>query len=312
MEEELITKEHIPFYSIRAGKLRRYFSLQNLLDVFKVSYGIIQSILLIKTLNPDVIFSKGGYVSLPVVIAAKVLRKRVVIHESDVYPGITTRISSKFASTICVSWQKTLEIFRGKNAVLTGIPVREELKEGSKERGYTFTKLEKNALPVLLVVGGSLGAGKINDFIKENMHTLLEEYNIIHLVGRGKGFSVEIPDQLKDRYVQIEFVGEEMKDIFALTDIVISRAGSTALAEFIYLQKPVIMTPLTKAQSRGDQYDNAEEFMKMYPRTSVMIEEEKLEITLLLKTMIALHNTGKEKSSVTSAVDLITEILLSK
>lgn len=281
MEQTLITQEGVSFYSIKAGKLRRYFSLQNILDIFKVLSGIFKSILLIKKLSPDVIFSKGGYVCLPVVIAAKVLKKRVIIHESDVYPGIATRISSKFASTICVSWQRTLSLFPGKNVVLTGIPVREELKNGSKEKGYAFTGIEKNNLPTILVVGGSLGAGSINNFLKENASSLLMQYNIIHLVGKGKAFFLSLDEDIRKRYVQLEFVGEEMADIFALTDVAISRAGSTALAEFIYLQKPVIMIPLTKAQSRGDQYDNAEEFMKMWPEMGRVINEENLTIEMI-------------------------------
>lgn len=312
MEKELISKEGVPFYAIQAGKLRRYFSLQNIADVFKVLFGIFQSIFLIIKLSPDVVFSKGGYVSLPVVIAAKILQKQVIIHESDVYPGLTTRISSKFASTICVSWKKTLSLFPGKNAVLTGIPVREELKDGSKENGYNFTGLEKNKLPVILVVGGSLGAGSINDFIKKNAAEILSQYNILHLVGKGKSFPVSLESEVEKRYVQIEFAGDEMKDIFALTNIVISRAGSTALAEFIYLQKPVLMIPLTRAQSRGDQYDNAEEFMKMYPEMGRMVEEKDLEMKALLKTLKELLSAKAPLNVSSSAVQDITNLLTTK
>lgn len=277
----MVEKESIPFYSIHAGKMRRYVSIKNFFDLFVIPLGILESVIHLVRLRPDVIFSKGGYVSFHVVVAGWILRKKIIIHESDVVPGLTTRLSSHFASIICISWERTKRYFPTKHVELTGIPVREELRNGNKEKARLFCNLEQNALPTLLVIGGSLGAGNINTFIWTHLMPLTEAYNVVHIVGKGKSQPMNLKEY-SSRYCQLEFVQEELPDILALSDVIISRAGSTFLAECAYIQKPLIMIPLPLTQSRGDQFDNAEEYMKLWPGRGLVILEEEMEIGELL------------------------------
>lgn len=297
----------IPFYGIVAGKLRRYLSIKNFFDLFLIPLGIIQSILHILRIQPDVVFSKGGYVSLHVVVAAWILRKRIIIHESDVLPGLTTKLCAPMASTICVSWERTEKLFSKYPVVRTGIPVREELSLGKSTLGRDFANIEENQLPTLLIVGGSLGAGSINSFIRNHLGQLLREFNVVHIVGKGKYETLTLPAELKKRYAQFEFVGEEIAHLFALSSVIIARAGSTFLAECASLGKPLIMIPLPLSQSRGDQFDNAKEYIKIFPENSTTIDEEQLSYPLLVEAVekiLHTHTTAALSSSSERIIEL--------
>ena len=258
MEKKLIEDIGIPYYGISSGKLRRYFDLKNFTDPFRVIKGYFEAGKLLSRLKPDVIFSKGGFVTVPVVMAAKKRKIPVIIHESDMTPGLANKLSIPSASKICCNFPETVEHLPEGKAVLTGSPIREELFQGKKEEGLKLCNFSQNK-PVLLVIGGSLGSVAINRAIRDNLDQLLEKYQIIHLCGRGN-----LDQTLADTqgYKQFEYVKKELKHYFACADIVVSRAGANAICELLSLRKPNILIPLGLEASRGDQILNAESFEK--------------------------------------------------
>ncbi|WP_216697566.1 undecaprenyldiphospho-muramoylpentapeptide beta-N-acetylglucosaminyltransferase [Anaerostipes faecalis] len=258
MEKKLIEDIGIPYYGISSGKLRRYFDLKNFTDPFRVIKGYFEAGKLLSRLKPDVIFSKGGFVTVPVVMAAKKRKIPVIIHESDMTPGLANKLSIPSASKICCNFPETVEHLPEGKAVLTGSPIREELFQGKKEEGLKLCNFSQDK-PVLLVIGGSLGSVAINRAIRDNMDQLLEKYQIIHLCGRGN-----LDQTLADTqgYKQFEYVKKELKHYFACADIVVSRAGANAICELLSLRKPNILIPLGLEASRGDQILNAESFEK--------------------------------------------------
>ncbi len=267
MERELI--EALPgvaYHGISAGKLRRYSNIKNLTDPFRVVKGYFQSLALMKQLKPAGVFSKGGFVSVPVVLAAGARRVPVVIHESDMTPGLATKLCLPTAKKACTTFEKTAQIL-GAKGVCTGTPLRNELLHGSSEAGRKWLGLDHK--PVILVMGGSLGAKAVNDQIRAVLPRLLPEFNIVHICGSGKlKEGLDFPG-----YVQREYIHEKLPDVMALADIVVSRAGSNSINEFLALHKPMLLIPLPAEHSRGDQLDNAEEFEKRgYAKK--MLEEE--------------------------------------
>ena len=256
MEHGLIAEiPEVYYHCISSGKLRRYFSWQNFLDPFRVLYGIGQSRRILKQVHPDVIFSKGGFVSVPVVIAAG--RIPVVAHESDYSPGLSNRIAGHFTDHVCVSFEDTLKDLKRNNGTYTGTPIRNELYHGSRERALSFTGLSGNK-PVLLCMGGSLGAQRLNELLRDALPDLLPYFDIIHLCGHGK----MDPNLSAEGYVQYEFIEQELPDLFALSDVVLSRAGANAVFELLALNKPSVLVPLTLHSTRGDQLLNAKYFKK--------------------------------------------------
>lgn len=258
MEREMIESQlpEIPYHKISSGKLRRYISFENIKDIFKVLKGIFDSRRILKKEKPDLLFSKGGFVSVPVVIAAKSLKIPTIIHESDLTPGLANKIALKFAKKIYTTFEDTLQYLPSEKADFVGATVREDLKSGDKNRGYQLTEFKDNK-KVLLIMGGSLGSKKLNDIIRDNLDALLKNYQVIHLTGKG------LLDQSftdKEGYVQFEFVKDDLTDLLAITDTVISRAGSNAIYEFLALRIPMLLIPLGLDQSRGDQIDNAKNF----------------------------------------------------
>lgn len=256
IEKELISGiEGVTFHEIPAGKLRRYISLKNLTDPFKVIKGISESKKILSEIRPDVVFSKGGYVSVPVVMAAAKIAP-VVAHESDYTPGIATKISAKFASRICVSFEDTLKCLPKGKAVHTGSPIRDALFEGNAERGRQFLGFTSDK-PVFMIMGGSLGAQAVNEAVRASLSELTERFNIVHICGKGKA------DESFSNYagyVQLEYVKEELPDIFAAADMVLSRAGANSVFELLALAKPSVLVPLPGKNSRGDQILNAAYF----------------------------------------------------
>ncbi|HCY6510615.1 TPA: undecaprenyldiphospho-muramoylpentapeptide beta-N-acetylglucosaminyltransferase [Staphylococcus aureus] len=280
IEREMIESQlpEIKYYPISSGKLRRYISLENAKDVFKVLKGILDARKVLKKEKPDLLFSKGGFVSVPVVIAAKSLNIPTIIHESDLTPGLANKIALKFAKKIYTTFEETLNYLPKEKADFIGATIREDLKNGNAHNGYQLTGFNENK-KVLLVMGGSLGSKKLNSIIRENLDALLQQYQVIHLTGKGLK-----DDQVKKSgYIQYEFVKEDLTDLLAITDTVISRAGSNAIYEFLTLRIPMLLVPLGLDQSRGDQIDNANHFAdKGYAKA---IDEEQLTAQILLQEL---------------------------
>ena len=270
IEKDLITGIDIPYHSISSGKLRRYFDVKNFTDPFKVMKGYLQASKLLKQLKPDIVFSKGGFVSVPVVLAAKHRHIPCIIHESDMTPGLANKLAIPSATKVCCNFPETLKYLPNGKAVLTGSPIRQELFQGNKERGLSFCGFTSDK-PVILVIGGSLGAVAVNNAVRESLDELLKHFQIIHLCGKGK---VEPSLQQKQGYVQFEYIKKELSDLFACTDLMISRAGANAICEILSLRKPNILIPLSAAASRGDQILNARSFEKQ--GYSFVMEEESL------------------------------------
>lgn len=275
IEKGLIEKIGIPYYGISSGKLRRYLSAKNVSDVFRVMKGMREARNLVKKLKPDVVFSKGGFVSVPVVYAAKSCKVPAIIHESDMTPGLANKLCIKKAAKVCCNFPETIKYLPAGKAVHTGTPLRRELFTGSREKGLEFTGFDGNK-PVLLIVGGSTGALRVNEAIWNILDTLLEKYDIIHLCGKGKK-KAELDGRAG--YVQYEYISEELKDLFALADVVVSRAGANAVCELLALRKPTVLVPLSAAASRGDQILNAESF-KRSGYSFLLYEEELTDETL--------------------------------
>ena len=270
IEKTLMEGCHVPYYGISSGKLRRYFDLKNFSDPFKVLKGFSEASKLLKNLKPDVVFSKGGFVSVPVVIAAAKQRIPVVIHESDMTPGLANKLSIPAASKVCCNFPETLNHLPKGKAVLSGSPIREELLTGNREKALAFTGLTGKK-PVLLIIGGSLGSVVVNEAVRGILPTLLKKFEIIHLCGKGK---LDQTLTAMNGYVQYEYISDELKDLFALSDIVISRAGANSICEFLALRKPALLIPLSAAASRGDQILNAHSFEKQ--GFAAVLEEEQL------------------------------------
>lgn len=258
IEKSLVADANLPYHAISSGKLRRYFSWQNFVDPFKIGFGFIQAVFKMIRIKPGIVFSKGGFVTVPVVYAAKLLRVPVIIHESDFTPGLANKLSAPMAKKICTTFPETLKHLPKEKAVHTGSPIRASILSGSSDKGYHFTGLSQEK-PVVLVMGGSLGAKGINDAIRSNLDRLLEKYQIIHLCGKD-----HVDEGLKDipGYVQYGYVKQELSDIFAITDLMVSRAGANAICEIAALSIPNILIPLPLGCSRGDQILNAASFEK--------------------------------------------------
>ena len=294
IEKTLIEACDVPYYGISSGKLRRYFDLKNFSDPFKVLKGFSEASKLLKKLKPDVVFSKGGFVSVPVVIAASRHKIPVVIHESDMTPGLANKISIPSASKVCCNFPETIAHLPKGKAVLTGSPIREELMSGDRKKALAFTGLSGKK-PVLLIIGGSLGSVIVNEAVRSILPKLLERFEIIHLCGKGK---LDHTLTAMSGYVQYEYISDELKDLFALSDIVISRAGANSICEFLALRKPALLIPLSAAASRGDQILNARSFEKQ--GYAAVLEEEELNGDTLLH---ALNTLWENRDSYVSAME---------
>lgn len=309
IEKELIEQFRIPYHGISSGKLRRYFSTKNFTDPFRVLKGFGEANKLIKELKPDVIFSKGGFVSVPVVMAGGRRHVPTIIHESDMTPGLANKISIPSATKVCCNFPETLEHLPDNKAVLTGSPIRQELLTGDKTAALKFCGLSGDK-PVILIIGGSLGSVAVNNAVRLILPELLQDFHVIHLCGKGK-----IDASLKDLngYVQFEYIQDELKDLFALTDIVISRAGANAICELMALRKPNLLIPLSANASRGDQILNARSFERQ--GFSIVLEEEDLSKEALLAAIRRLYENrtsyidAMSKSSQQNSIDTIINLI---
>ena len=310
IEKEIITKNNIPFYGISSGKLRRYFSMHNFTDPFKFLKVVVQSLHILSKEKPDVIFSKGGFVAVPVVIAASIKRIPVVAHESDMTPGLANKLSAPFCDKLCVTFRESLKYIKEDKGILTGSPIREEILKGNKKEGLKICNFEGEK-EVLLIMGGSLGSQLINNEIRKNLKKLLEDFDIIHICGKGN-----IDESLvKEKgYKQFEYVSEELPHLMKCADYIISRAGANSIFEFLALKKPTLLIPLSKKASRGDQILNSRSFEK--EGYSLVIEEEELKGDALYNKILELKHKKDElvnnmnKGQSTNGVDSIVKILL--
>lgn len=309
IEKELIQQLGIPYHGISSGKLRRYFSMQNFTDPFRVLKGFGEAKKIIKALKPDVIFSKGGFVSVPVVVAGKQCRIPTIIHESDMTPGLANKLAIPSATKVCCNFPETLTHLPKDKAVLTGSPIRQELLSGDREAALKFCKLTPDK-PVILIIGGSLGSAIVNNAVRAILPELLKEFHVIHLCGKGK-----TDDSLKDLkgYVQFEYIKQELKDLFLLADIVISRAGANSICELLALHKPNLLIPLSARASRGDQILNARSFERQ--GFSMVLEEEELTAATLLHAVQKLYKEkdvyieSMKKSSQQDSIQTILDLI---
>lgn len=288
IEKELISNFDIPYYGISSGKLRRYFDLKNFTDPFRVIKGFAEAEKIIKTIKPDVIFSKGGFVTVPVIKAAKRCRVPSVLHESDISPGLANRLCISSAAAICANFPETLEHLPENKAHLTGSPIRKELFSGNRLKGLDFCGFTANK-PVILVIGGSLGSVRVNEAVREILPQLLETYQVIHLCGKDK---IDESLQGMEGYVQYEYIQKELCDLLDAADIVISRAGANAICELLALHKPNILIPLSLEASRGDQILNAASFKKQ--GFSYVLQEEELNSERLLAAVKEVEEKKEE------------------
>lgn len=270
IERKLIEGAGIPYDGISSGKLRRYFDVKNFSDPFRVVKGYAEARRLLKRYRPDVVFSKGGFVAVPVVLAAKHYKIPTIIHESDMTPGLANKICIPSAAKVCCNFPETLPFLPKDKAVLSGSPIRRELLEGDRLTGLTYTGLSANR-PILLVIGGSLGSVAVNQTVRKILPRLLDTYQVIHICGKGN-----LDESLigREGYVQYEYVDAPLRHLFAAADLIISRAGANSICEILALRKPHVLIPLSAAASRGDQILNAQSFKKQ--GFSTVLEEENL------------------------------------
>ncbi|WP_300379583.1 undecaprenyldiphospho-muramoylpentapeptide beta-N-acetylglucosaminyltransferase [Clostridium sp.] len=270
IEKEIIKDANIQYYEISSGKLRRYFDIKNFTDPFKVLKGISQANKILKKEKPDIIFSKGGFVAVPVVIAASRRKIPVISHESDLTPGLANKLSSPFASKLCVTFRESLSYVKEGKGVLTGTPIRKEILDGNESKGRAICGFNEDK-EILLVIGGSLGAKSINEEIRKNLDKLIENFNIIHICGKGN-----LANNLTNKkgYVQFEYAKDELPHLLKSADYIISRAGANVIFELLALRKPTLLIPLSKKISRGDQILNAASFEK--EGYSIVLDEDEM------------------------------------
>lgn len=286
IEKELVEKAGVPFVQIQTGKLRRYFSWENFLDIGRLAWGTGQALLCLRKLKPDLVFSKGGFVSVPVAAAAWLLRIPVVSHESDLTPGLANKLIKPFCRLIFYAFPETANYLKGVGAVEAGIPVRSQLLAGSREEGRRLCGFDSIDRPTLLFMGGSSGAERINLALAEALPRLVEKFNIVHLSGKGKSLAFIHP-----RYKPFEYVNEGLEHLLALADAAVCRAGANSLFELRELAKPMLLIPL-EIGSRGDQVDNAKSFAKH--GWALVLRETELDGTKLETSILELMQKAPE------------------
>lgn len=309
IEKKLIEEMGIPYHGISTGKLRRYFNLKNFSDPFRVVKGLSEAKSLMKELEPDVVFSKGGFVAVPVVLAAHSKHVPVICHESDMTPGLANKIAIPKASRVCCNFPETAAKLPEGKAVVTGTPIRKELFEGDAATAMSFCGFTE-LRPTLLIIGGSSGSVRVNEAIWSCIEDITKTYNVIHLCGKGK-----TNDTYKDlpNYVQFEYIKQELANLLALADVVVSRAGANAICELLALKKPSVLIPLSLEASRGDQILNAESFEKSgYAK---LLREEDVTDKSLLDAINEVYKNrdlyikAMECSTTTDSITLITDMI---
>ncbi len=310
IEERLIKEQNIKFYGISSGKLRRSLNFKNFTDVFRVLKGLSESIMLLRKIKPDLIFSKGGYVTVPVILASKTTKTPVIIHESDLSIGLANKISIPVAKKVCVTFSKTIESIGKEKAVLTGPPIRNSVLQGEKSLGQKFCNF-KHDKPTIVFIGGSQGSKNINELVRENIKNL-NDFNIVHICGRKN-----LDNTLHfDNYKQYEYLEEQLPNVFALADLIVSRAGSNTIYEILALKKLNLLIPLSKKASRGDQIQNAKEF-ETAGYSKVLQDDENLKQSFLPTILDLYENRNKyidamQKTNFVNGTPKIVEIIKSE
>lgn len=306
IEKKLIADFNIPYIGISTGKFRRYLDLKNLTDPFRVIKGFAEARKHLKELKPDIVFSKGGFVSVPVVRAAASLHIPCIIHESDMTPGLANKFCIPVATKICCNFPETLKMLPEGKAVLTGSPIRSELTRGNKIAGLNMCGFTANK-PVIMVIGGSLGAANVNKAVREALPSLLADFQVVHICGKDKLDNLLLNTE---GYKQFEYIKTELKDLFAMADVVISRAGANSICELLALKKPNILIPLPASSSRGDQLLNAKSFEAQ--GFSIVIDEDDLTTSLLVDKAHELYfnrRNYEDAMSSSSQMDAISTIM---
>ena len=256
----------VTYHAVSSGKLRRYFDLKNFTDPFRVIAGAFQSMALIHRLKPNVVFSKGGFVSVPVVFGAALCRVPVVMHESDITPGLANKLCKPFAKAVCTTFPECAKLL-GAKAVQTGTPLRAMVFSGSRERGLALAGFD-GSRPVLMMMGGSLGAQSVNAVLREALPELTKRFDVLHICGKGN-LAPELEGMAG--YRQFEYLSDELPDAFACADVMLSRAGSNSLSEILALRKPALLIPYHSG--RGDQLLNANS-LKARGLAHVMVQSD--------------------------------------
>lgn len=311
IEKELIKKQGIEYYGISSGKLRRYFDVKNFTDPFRVMKGYSEAKKILKHTKPDVVFSKGGFVTVPVVYAAKKLHIPVIIHESDLTPGLANKLAIPNATYVCHNFPETANHLPEEKSRLTGCPIRKELFEGDRDKGLKFLGFSGNK-PVLMIIGGSTGAKVINETVRESLDVLTQRFDIVHLCGKDK---LDTNYNDVEGYKQFEYISDELNDIFAASDVVISRAGANAICELLALSKPHLLIPLSANASRGDQILNAKSFKKQ--GFSEVLEEENMTRDTLCENINKVYDNRElyinkmKESSMSNPIETIVGLIKS-
>ncbi len=311
IEREIIQREGIPYFSISAGKLRRYFSVKNFTDPFRIAKGYFQAKKILKKEQPDVVFSKGGFVTVPVVFAAKKRGIPVVLHESDYTPGLANRLAIPKATRVCVSFEAAAKDIPASKCVVTGAPVRSELFAGDREKGLALLGFQ-GPKPTLLIMGGSLGAAAVNDAVDRILERLLERFNVAHI--RGEGKCNPALDGLAG-YRQFEYISEELPHVFAAADLMLSRAGANAIFEILALHIPALLVPLPLEASRGDQILNANYFESK--GFSMVLQQADMTDDALLSGLLTLWEKAPdlrqamENSGISNGTDNVISVIYS-
>ena len=313
IEKELIKNGHrdVIYHAIQSGKLRRYFSMKNFSDPFRVGAGVLQAYSVLRKVKPEIIFSKGGFVSVPVVLAAKLAKIPVVVHESDVTPGLANKLALPFAKHIFTVFEQTLDYVPPGKATCTGAVIRPEIFQGDRKEGLRIAGLTGEK-PVFIVMGGSQGSAVLNNAVRKQLKEIQERYDVIHLCGKGN-----IDESLEPTkgYTQFEYVTEGLPHLLAASDFAVSRAGSNAIFELLSVLKPMLLIPLSASQSRGDQLLNASLFKSL--GIANVIQEEELGESSMQELFTSLLEDGDNlisamrKVSNTKSPEKMAELILS-
>lgn len=288
MEKGICENHNIPFFGINTDKLRRYFDVKNFMMPINVINGIREAKKILQEQKVDIIFSKGGFVAVPVVIAASHLKIPIISHEADFTPGLANKIAAPLSKKVCCNFVETAKML-GDKGVHTGCPIRNELINGNKKAGLEFLGFNDDK-PIIFITGGSLGSKYINDLIRANLSKLLPYANIVHSCGKGK-----LDKTINEKgYKQFELITTELPDVLAASDLVISRAGANIIFELLTLKKLNLLIPLTKKASRGDQILNANNFSSKNYSVVLFEEEQDKNPNLFYEKLTEIKNRKEE------------------
>jgi UDP-N-acetylglucosamine--N-acetylmuramyl-(pentapeptide) pyrophosphoryl-undecaprenol N-acetylglucosamine transferase len=293
-EKKMVQESHLPFCAIFSGKLRRYFSWQNFIDPFYIILGFVQSFFILLKYRPWAVVSAGGFVAVPLSLAARLVRVPVFIHQQDIVPGLANKILAPLAEKITVSFKKSLSDFPSKKVVFTGNPFRKIILQGDRARAFHRFNLQ-TGLPVLLIMGGGTGAKNINEFIFKIIPCLVKFCQVIHLTGKNKGQAIVQEDLTINRYHQIEFLTREMPDVYKVADLVITRAGLGALTELSVLAKPSLVVPIVDShQEINAQYFKEKEAIVLVREKELIADKFLNQVENLIKNQEELNRLSRQ------------------